>query len=162
MPSLEPVEGNPFAPKLEPVEGNPFETPPLTGAEGGPPPIPQAFTDRVAQGRAIGDMLDKLSGSSGDRFQSFPERIARSGFTLAKNIKDGLVISGPGLRKEDFSDDPSAPEPLDTLIQRTVDMAAAQLGQTAFSRIPAAGPLLDTGEGRFARPYSDAEGTMRA
>src|ERR1035437_8359635 len=72
MPSLEPVEGNPFEPKLEPVEGIPFETPPLTGAEGGPPPIPQPFVDRLSKGMAVSRIMQKASESFKDGLGSEP------------------------------------------------------------------------------------------
>ena len=132
--------------------------------------IPQAFLDRVAQGKAVSDVLDqeknrgvfdKLLGINGPRYQTWPERVVRSGFTLAHDVMQGQVISGPGLRKEDFSDDPDAPEPLDQLIQRSSDMAGLQLATTGFAPHVSAAPIVDAGNGQTARLMKDADGTMR-
>jgi hypothetical protein len=134
---------------------------------------PAAFADRMTQGSFIAKaadekakrgFFDKLLGTTGERYQLWPERMVRSAVTLPHDVMTGRVITGPGLRREDFSDNPDAPAPLDELIERAQDMASAQLATTGFGRAvrPTAAPLVDAGNGKFARLYSDTDGTMRA
>jgi len=163
MADLTPVEGNPFAPTtptLTPVDGNPFAAPPAEQA-----PLPQAFQDRMTSGLGVSQALqehqgrgvmDKLLGLTGPRYQLWPETMARSAFTLPHDVMSGDVLTDPGLRKEDFSDDPDAADPLNTLIARTQDLAGFALPATAFDRPPVV--LLKTGDA--ARLVSDADGTM--
>jgi len=148
------VEGNPFAP--QPVGNNPFATP----AE----PLPQAFQDRMASGAAVAKALNDHVGfdpmsmmETGPHTAFWPERMARSALSLGKDVMDGTVLTGPGLRKEDFSDDPDAPEPLDTLIQRAQDLSAFAFPSTSFAEHP----IVMTKGGQAARLVSDADGTMK-
>lgn len=108
---------------------------------------------------------EKLLGLNGHtRFQTWPERMIRSGFTIAKDVIDGNVITGPGLRREDLlaiqglPDDDTIPEPLDTLIERAGDMANFQLAGTV---IPKGGPLFRTPDGKVARTVPDGESGIR-
>ena len=108
---------------------------------------------------------EKLLGLNGQtRFQTWPERVIRSGFTVAKDVIDGTVVTGPGLRREDLlaiqglPDDDTIPEPLDTLIERAGDMANFQLAGTT---IPKDRMLFRTQDGKVARMDPDGEGGVR-
>lgn len=137
---------------------------PNTGLEFPGAPVPQAFLDRMAAGEALGEafkqkqtVIQKIIGINGPREQLWPEVMVRSGASLAHDVLFGEVLTGPGLRKEDFSDNPHAPEPLDELIHRAGDMGGFQIAQTAFAKA-----LVRDGVGRPSRPYTDPNGTVRA
>src|SRR5262245_37867785 len=82
--------------------------------------------------------LDKLLGLTGGREQLWPERMARSGATLARDMITGEASYVPGLRREDVTDKPRpggwtiSAEPNDAVIERAGDMAGlAMLGAAA-------------------------------
>lgn len=157
-------------------------------------PVPEsdAFASRVAAGQTLGKVMqDAVSKSYSQRIKEWaagevkqggvmgygaaalgavaatvvgiPEAVA-SGIALGHDALKRDVITGAGLRKEDFSDDPNAPEPLDTLITRSMDMAS--VGGVKMDRAPVTlenrMPLIDAGNGEFARPYTTPDGTVRA
>ena len=111
-----------------------------TGAEGGP-----GLPDQPAEphtGPQTG--MQKLFGVNGPRYQTWPEKMVRSGTTLAGDVSSGTEPDYTGLRREDFTDEPApgageereggfwpfnkfaplAAESQDPLIQRTQDMTA--------------------------------------
>lgn len=135
-------------------------------------PLPRPFLDRIAEGHAaIEDakkrgVLDKLLGLTGERYQLWPERMIRSGVTLPRDVMTGEVLTGPGLRREDFTDIPGDAQPVDELIHRAGDMAAFQLAQTAIPKISrellGRSPLVRATDGTFARLTSSADGQGKA
>jgi hypothetical protein len=74
MPSLEPVEGNPFESKLEPVEGNPFESkaPDLASINSMGYPIPQAFINRLDKGTSVNRIMENATKSFKEGLGSEP------------------------------------------------------------------------------------------
>ena len=94
----------------------------------------------------------RLLGVGGEeRYQTWPERTIRSALTLPAEVYQGTVQSGPGLRREDFTDIPPSQEPqtwigrklglpavpeqpFDPLIERAQDVAGLA-GGTAFSNV---------------------------
>ena len=89
--------------------------------------------------------------TSPERYQLWPEKMVRSGLTLANQARRGEVLTGPGLRREDFTDIPPSQEPqtwigkklglpavpeqpLDPLIERAQDVAGMQMGTTMFAK----------------------------
>lgn len=169
----------------------PTGAPSTPAAEAPPPePLPQPFIDRMAQGEALKQSFDEMAakpysqrlkewtasemkagnypgvalGTASAFVAGIPEMIA-SGAKLAGDALTGTVVTGAGLRKSDFSDDPDAPEPLDALIARSQDMAmTGGVRESAAPRVTLEGqaPLVFTNDGRVARPFSDPDGTMRA
>jgi hypothetical protein len=103
--------------------------------------------------------LDRLLGGGGlERFQTWPERMVRSGFTLAHDVVAGEVMIDPRIRREDVTDKPRpggptedstwlgralglppvAWEPFDTAAERAMDLGGFQLATTAFNRVATA------------------------
>lgn len=128
--------------------------------------VPRAFLDRVAQGqefaKTIGategrGVIDKLFGLTGERYQLWPEKMLRSGFTLAHDVATGEL---PTQVVDPVSGEITLnPE----MIQRSMDMASFQLGQTHISpTVPrgAPAPLVDTGAGQFVRPAVGDDGAL--
>ncbi len=73
--------------------------------------------------------VEKITGSNGiPREQLWPEKMVRSGLSLAGDVMSGRVATGVGLRRGDYSDDPNARQPLSDLIERTQDMAGLAAG----------------------------------
>ena len=69
--------------------------------------------------------LNRLTGAGGEeRHQLWPEKMIRSGATLAGDVSSGKEPDYTGLRREDFTDIPGDAQPMDSMIQRTQDMAA--------------------------------------
>lgn len=81
-------------------------------------------------------ILDQLFGISGPRYQTWPERMIRSGATLAGDVASGAEPDYTGLRREDFTDIPNESggvdwQPTDPMIDRSQDMAALAGGAGA-------------------------------
>ena len=107
------------------------ETPVDTFLARNPSPSPDTPGEAPAAGPAAPrGVVDKLLGLTGPRYQTWPEKMIRSGTTLAGDVLSGAEPDLTGLRREDFTDEPRpggftvAAEPQDALIQRTQDMAA--------------------------------------
>lgn len=84
------------------------------------PDDPRVVRSKAARNRLLGI-------SDEERPQFWPERMVRSGLTLAGDVATGNVPP-PGLRREDLTDIPADPDkvggqPQDDLIQRVQDMA---------------------------------------
>ena len=76
---------------LVPVDHDPFNI----GVSGGETPNQSSGMKAV----------DRLLGLGGEeRFQLWPEKMVRSGATIARDVLTGAVSSQPGLRREDFTD----------------------------------------------------------
>jgi hypothetical protein len=128
--------------------------------------LPEAFLARVGQGKALADIVnkggergivDKLFGLTGDRYQLWPEVMARSGFTLPHDVMVGDVPI------YDTDPETGAARTNPELIRRSMDLAGFQLGQTHISpTVPRAAPLLDGGPRGFMRPRVDADGALTA
>jgi hypothetical protein len=128
--------------------------------------LPEAFLARVGQGQALAQVLnkggergvaDKLFGLSGERFQLWPERMLRSGFTLAHDVMSGELPTN--VIDPVSGEVKTNPE----MIARSMDMAGFQLAQTHISpTVPRAAPLVDLGSGRFARPEVGPDGALQA
>jgi hypothetical protein len=149
-------EQDAVAPTNPPAGGDFWANDPVASAGGAPAPVPpsDAFAARVAQGSVMGQAFEEMAakpysqrikewsagalkeggvagygeaalGTLAATVASIPEMVA-SGVTLGKDVLSGKVITGPGLRKEDFSDDPDGPDPLETL-----DKTASTSGKDA-------------------------------
>jgi hypothetical protein len=96
------------------------DLPSPTGAEGGP-----GLPNQPA-GSHIGPQtgMQKLFGVNGPRYQTWPEKMVRSGTTLAHDVGTGEEPDYTGLRREDFTDIPGDAQPMDSMIQRSQDMTA--------------------------------------
>lgn len=122
--------------------------------------LPEAFVNRVAQGsafqKAAGVAVDKLFGINGPRYQLWPEKMLRSGLSLAGDVASG--------EQPMWETDPETGEThiSQKVIERSQDMAAFQLGQTHIEPTFSRAPLIDTGAGRFARPHVNDDGTIGA
>lgn len=122
--------------------------------------LPEAFLSRVAQGssfqKAVGSTVDKLLGNSGPRYQLWPERMVRSGLTLA-----GDLLSG---ETPEWETNPETGEvhTSTAMIERAQDMAAFQFGQTHINPTFSRTPLVDAGGGQLARPFVNDEGKIAA
>lgn len=90
--------------------------------------------------------IDKLLGVGGqERYQTWPERLVRSGVSLPVDVATGVVPNMTGLRREDFTDapppqaqngawfNPIAVQPNDPMIERSQDMA----GLAGLGSVPA-------------------------
>lgn len=153
LPSLEPVAHDPFAGQVEKAAPTDYSMAGFgmlsddTGYEG----LNRLFKDTEA----------------GPRYQTWPERLARSGFTLAHDVGTGLVPDNTGLRREDFTDipPPSGPtkdstwlgkklglspvgwQPNDEMIERAQDMAGMAMsgplgaGAKAGESVLGSGPM---------------------
>lgn len=157
-----------------------------------PVPQSPAFAARVVSGVSMGKALEEMTavkpysqrlkedaaayikqggitgygGAALDTIAATIAGIPESVVGAVKNFHDawtGKIINGPGLRREDFSDDPDAPQPLDALIHASTDAAMVAVGVNGPpTHLPGGVPLIDAGNGQFARPYTAADGTMRA
>lgn len=141
-------------------------------------PNPPAFQQRVEQGNNITVALDEaisehtkkiaaehvkqgnygraLLGAAAATAESIPEMIAR-GVKTAKDILDNKVLTGPGLRREDYTDIPGDAQPLDDLNSRAQDMSMAGGVRSTFKSTTAGHPLIDAGNGEHARLITDPE-----
>jgi len=90
--------------------GEPSPAPILTGAEGGPPPLESTPSNPTGPQT----ILQKLFGVNGPRYQLWPERLVRSGTTLAGDVMSGQT---PII-------DPVTGHTSEEVIQRAQDMAA--------------------------------------
>lgn len=80
--------------------------------------------------------LDKLLGLGGEtRYQLWPERMVRSGLTLAGDVASGAVPDMTGLRREDFTDLPPPSQPA-TAVGRFMNLppVPAQPGDVMMER----------------------------
>lgn len=137
----------------------------------------------------VGKVGNKLLGTGGEeRYQLWPERMVRSGLTLPAEVMQGKVLSGAGLRREDFTDIPPSQEsqtwigkklglpavpeqPLDPLIERAQDVAGLA-GGTMFAGVKPGVASLGAGPVRphieikpFAETpmfYSNVENAVKA
>ena len=125
---LETLAGAVGAPEPSPTPSTLEEAP-----AGGPADWSTAgFGPSVDTSEGLGSKaLNRLTGAGGEeRLQTWPEKMVRSGTTLAGDVLSGQEPDLTGLRREDFTDEPRpggftvAAEPQDALIQRTQDMAA--------------------------------------
>lgn len=125
----------------------------------------------------IAKVGNKLLGTGGEeRYQLWPERMVRSGLTLPAEVMQGKVLSGAGLRREDFTDIPPSQEsqtwigkklglpavpeqPLDPLIERAQDVAGMQMGTTMFAKPGTAsvGNIAAAESGKVGAPLSALE-----
>lgn len=112
-------------------------------------PVQGAAAGMMGAVRPAQAIYDFFANPSPDRFQFWPERIARSGLSLPVEVMNGSVLSSPGLRRGDSVDTyaqsgmeaapyvdestwlgrklglkPIAAEPQDPLIERAQDIAA--------------------------------------
>lgn len=79
--------------------------------------------------------VKKLLGVGGEeRYQTWPERTIRSALALPAEVYKGEVLSGPGLRREDYTDIPGQTQPLDPMIERAQDVAGLA-GGTMFAGV---------------------------
>ncbi len=114
---------------------------PMTGVQIGgqmspepaPASSPQSTTSR---------MLSRLTGTQfGEpRHQLWPEKMVRSGVSLAGDVLSGKQeVVPPGLRREDYTDKPKpggwevAAQPNDPMMERAQDMAGLAGGQTLLT-----------------------------
>lgn len=130
-----------------PVQYDPWDTTPpvastnLSGGLG----IPASASAGSGQPWSTGyQPVDRLLGLGGqERYQTWPERMIRSGATLPHDTMTGDVPDMTGLRREDFTDaappqgsglfNPSTAQPNDQMIDRANDMA----GTVALGTAPA-------------------------
>lgn len=152
---FEPVSGPQESDDWAPVK----TAPPATQAVGD---VPTAFLNRIKAGQDFikyasthnedgsRGLVDKLFGLTGDRYQLWPERMLRSGFTLPHDVMTGEVPM--------HVTDPVSGETVinPEVISRSMDMAGFQLAQTHIS------PIFEAGAGRIARPQITPEGKIDA
>lgn len=143
------------------------------------PPIPDGIFKKLTDEKSFSPgtkVGNRLFGTGGEeRFQTWPERMLRSGATLPGDVLSGeQQMLPPGLRREDYTDKPIpdgmtvAAQPNDPAYERAQDLAgmaggaglttgateAATLGSTAFLR-----PALKHGEklykGKVGQEHAD-------
>lgn len=127
---------------------------PVTPAERPAPDVgealPEAFLSRVVQGSAfaktVGTVADKLLGINGPRYQLWPERMIRSGFTLPHDVMTGEVPQ--------YEIDPATGEvnTSSAMIERAGDLSGFYLGTTSFEAAARTLPLIPMKDGQVARP----------
>lgn len=103
-----------------------------------PPPDTGGF---MPAGRA--GLASKITGwlSSPDRYQMWPERMVRSAATLPGDVMKGSIPAGIGalgLRREDYTDVPNAPQPAEAMMERAGDLSGL-VGGTGFAGVAARG-----------------------
>lgn len=116
-------------------------------------------------------VISRLTGTQfGEpRAQLWPERMIRSGATIAGDVLTGETpVMQPGLRREDFTDQPKpggwevAAQPNDPMMERAQDLAGmamgSSLGATSGTATLGAGPIRRTA----ALPMDEASRMARA
>lgn len=143
------------------------------------PPIPDGIFKKLTDEKSFSPgtkVGNRLFGTGGEeRFQTWPERMLRSGAALPGDVLSGeQQMLPPGLRREDYTDKPApdgmtvTAQPNDPAYERAQDLAgmaggaglttgateAATLGSTAFLR-----PALKHGEklykGKVGQEHAD-------
>lgn len=71
-------------------------------------------------GTGAANAVNNLFAPVGDtpRYQTWPEQLVRSGFTLPHDVVSGEVPTNLGLRREDFTDIPDTRQPSNTFVGR--------------------------------------------
>ena len=107
--------------------------------KGGQKPQQEKHTADAAAGMSTLERVSRrLVGTmpGEERTQLWPERLVRSGTTLAGDVFTGkLAVAPPGLRREDITDIPGEAQPNDELLERAQDIAGLILAETSV-RVP--------------------------